>query len=207
MAVLREFLQARGSFTQDELALLDELFVPRTLRSGDFMQRAGDVSQYVAFIAKGLLRSYSIDDKGNEHIVQFAAETYWLGDSGSLTSGAPAQFFFQALEDSDLLLLDRHGHERGMTIPGYAEGFRMGVLRHAAAKDRRILASLSASAEERYLEFLNTYRAIATRVPQWMLASYLGISPETLSRIRKSLSRPKRGDGSSRLAGDKNQSG
>lgn len=190
-AVLREFFQARGTFTEAELALAESLFVPRTLRSGDFLQRAGDVSQFVAFVAEGLLRSYSIDDKGNEHIVQFAAETYWLGDSASLTTGAPSQFFIQALEDSDLLLLDKSGHERGMSIPGYAEGFRMGVLRHAAAKDRRILAALSASAEERYVEFLNTYRSIATRVPQWMLASYLGISPETLSRIRKNLSRRK----------------
>lgn len=189
-AVLRQFLQARGTFTEGELALVERLLLPRTLRSGDFLQRAGDVSQYVAFIAEGFLRSYSIDDKGKEHIVQFAAETYWLGDSASLTTGAPSQFFIQALEDSALLLIDKPAHERLMTeIPGYAEGFRVGVLRHAAAKDRRIVAALSTSAEERYLEFLNTYRSIATRVPQWMLASYLGISPETLSRIRKNLSR------------------
>jgi CRP-like cAMP-binding protein len=192
-AVLRAFFQARGALTEDEIAFLETLFVPRTLRSGDFLQRAGDVSEYVAFISKGILRSYSIDDKGNEHIVQFAAETYWLGDSASLTTGAPSQFFIQALEDSDLLLLDRQGHEKGMLVPAYAEGFRMGVLRHTAAKDRRILAVLSSSAEERYLEFLQTYPSIVTRVPQFMLASYLGISPETLSRIRKNLSRPKRG--------------
>ena len=204
--VLRAFFQARGALSEDELAFIETLFVPRTLRGGDFLQRAGDVSEYVAFVAKGILRSYSIDDKGSEHIVQFAAETYWLGDSASLTTGAGSQFFIQALEDSDLLLLDRAGHERGMQVPGYAEGFRMGVLRHAAAKDRRIVSALSATAEERYLEFQQTYPSIVTRVPQWMLASYLGISPETLSRIRKSLSRPKpgRGRGGS-LPGDKNQ--
>ena len=190
--VLREFFQARGTFTDAELARAESLFVPRTLQSGDFLQRAGDVSQYVAFIAKGLLRSYSIDDKGNEHIVQFAAETYWLGDSASLTTGAPSQFFIQALEDSDLLLIDRTGHEKAMSIPGYAEGFRMGVLKHAAAKDRRIVSAMSDSAEVRYLDYMNTYPSIAARVPQWMLASYLGISPETLSRIRKNLSRRKR---------------
>jgi CRP-like cAMP-binding protein len=205
--VLRAFFQARSVLTEDELTLIESLFVPRTLRSGDFLQRAGDVSEYVAFIAKGILRSYSIDDKGNEHIVQFAAETYWLGDSASLTTGAPSQFFIQAIEDSDLLLLDRSGHEKGMRVPAYAEGFRIGVLRHTAAKDRRIVAALSASAEERYLEFLQTYPSIVTRVPQFMLASYLGISPETLSRIRKSLSRPKRGRArGGSLPGDKNQS-
>lgn len=202
--VLRTFLQARGTLSEDELALIESLFVPRSLRNGDFLQRAGDVSEYVAFIAKGMLRSYSIDDKGNEHIVQFAAETYWLGDSASLTTGAPSQFFIQALEDSDLLLLDKAGHEKGMEVPAYADGFRTGMLRHAAAKDRRILAALSSSAEERYLDFQHNYPSILTRVPQWMLASYLGISPETLSRIRKSLSRPKRRrDGP--LASDKKQ--
>jgi hypothetical protein len=80
-----------------------------------------------------MLRSYTIDDKGDEHIVQFAAETYWLGDSASLTTGAGSQFFIQALEDSDLLLLDGGSRERHAGA-GYAEGFRMGVLRHAAAK-------------------------------------------------------------------------
>lgn len=205
--VLRAFFQARGALTEDELKLIESLFVPRTLRAGDFLQRAGDVSEYVAFIAKGILRSYSIDDKGNEHIVQFAAETYWLGDSASLTTGAPSQFFIQALEDSDLLLLDKAGHEKGMRVPAYAEGFRTGVLRHAAAKDRRIVAALSATAEERYLEFLQNYPSIVTRVPQFMLASYLGISPETLSRIRKNLSRrkPRRGRGG-QSARDENQS-
>lgn len=206
--VLREFLQARGTFTREELGLVERLLVPRTLQTGDFLQRAGDVSKYTAFIAKGCLRSYSIDAKGNEHIVQFAAETYWLGDAASLTTGAPSQLFMQALEDSDLLLIDKPAHERLVTeVPGYAEGFRVGVLRHAAAKDRRILATLSASAEERYLEFLNTYRSIATRVPQWMLASYLGITPETLSRIRKNLSTPKRRQaGRGTPPSDKNQS-
>jgi CRP-like cAMP-binding protein len=74
-----------------------KLLVPRTLQTGDFLQRAGDVSKYTAFISKGCLRSYSIDAKGNEHIVQFAAETYWLGDAASLTTGAPSQLFIQAL--------------------------------------------------------------------------------------------------------------
>jgi CRP-like cAMP-binding protein len=204
--VLREFLQTRGTFTADELALVDTLFVPRTLQNGDFLQRAGDVSNYVAFVAKGLLRAYTIDIDGNEHIVQFAAETYWLGDSASLTTGKPSQMYMQALEPSDVLLLDKDSHEKGMAIPGYNEGFRMGILRAQAARERRIVAALSASAEERYVEFLNTYRSIATRVPQFMLASYLGISPETLSRIRKNLSRAGRGRGPDALSGDKNQS-
>ena len=74
-------------------------------------------------------------------------------------------------------------------VPGYAAAFRTGLQKHAAAKDPRIVSALATSAEERYQEFMRTYPSIALRVPQWMLASYLGVSPETLSRVRKSLSR------------------
>ena len=131
-----------------------------------------------------------IDAKGKEHIVQFAPETWWLADATSLRDGTPSTFFFDAIEDSELLLIDGASHVRLVEqIAGYATAFRAGLQRHAAAKDQRIVSSLSASAEERYLEFLRVYPSIVQRVPQSMLASYLGITPETLSRIRKHLSR------------------
>ena len=121
--------------------------------------------------------------------MQFAPETWWLADNTSLAAGSPSQYFIDAIEDSDLLLIDPASHEKLVEqIPGYAAAFRRGLQKHAAAKDQRIVKSLSTSAEERYLDFLKTYPSIATRVPQWMLASYLGVSPETVSRIRKNLS-------------------
>jgi CRP-like cAMP-binding protein len=87
-------------------------------------------------------------------------------------------------------VIDTPSHERVIErVPGYAASLRTGLQRHAAAKDQRIARSLITSAEERYQEFVKTYPSIALRVPQWMLASYLGVSPETLSRVRKSLSR------------------
>ena len=148
------------------------------------------MSTHAAFVATGCLRSYVIDAKGKEHIVQFAPENWWLPDTISLMSGTPSQYFIDAVEDSSLLLIDPPSHQRIIErVPGYAASFRTGLQRHAAAKDQRIVSSLSASAEERYQEFLRTYPSIALRVPQWMLASYLGVSPETLSRVRKSLSR------------------
>jgi CRP-like cAMP-binding protein len=154
------------------------------------LQRAGEVPTYAAFVARGCLRSYVIDAKGKEHVVQFAPENWWLADSTSLTARTPTQYFIDAIEDSDLLVIDGPGHQHVIErVPGYAAALRAGLQRHAAAKDERIVKSLSASAEERYLTFMNTYPSIAQRVPQWMLASYLGVSPETVSRIRKSLSR------------------
>lgn len=188
--VLRTYLEARATFTEHELAFVRQRFVPRTLRAGEFLQRAGDVATHAAFIAMGCVRSFVIDAKGKEHIVQFAPENWWLADNTSLMTGAPSQYFVDAVEDSDLLLIDPPSHQELVDqVPGYAASFRTGLQRHNAAKDQRIVSSLTASAEERYLEFMRTYPSMAQRVPQWMLASYLGVSPETVSRIRRRLSR------------------
>jgi CRP-like cAMP-binding protein len=188
--VLRAYLEARATFSESDFDCVRTAFLPKRLRAGEFLQRGGDVSRYAAFVAAGCLRSYVIDPKGKEHIVQFAPETWWLADSTSLSGRTPSPYFVDAIEDSELLLIDAPSQQKLVEhVPGYAAAFRTGLQRHAAAKDQRIVSSLSAPAEERYLEFLRIYPSIALRVPQSMLASYLGMSPETVSRIRKNLSR------------------
>jgi len=188
--VLREYLEARAAFSEADVDYVRRAFLFRALAAGEFLQRAGDVTRHAAFVATGCLRNYVIDAKGKEHIVQFAPETWWLADSTSLRDGTPTQYFIDAIEPSSVLLIDAPRHQDLVDrVPGYATAFRTGLQRHAAAKDQRIVSALSASAEERYLQFLDTYPSIALRVPQSMLASYLGITPETLSRIRKNRSR------------------
>jgi CRP-like cAMP-binding protein len=187
---LRAYLERKGTFTEEEFAFLEPLFLPRTLRAGEFLQCAGDAVTHGAFVATGCLRKYVLDAKGKEHIVQFAPENWWVGEGPSVTPGTPAQYFIDAVEDSNLLLFDAASHQRAMEhVPAYAAGFRDGLQRHAAAKEQQIVNALTESAEERYEAFLKKYPSIALRVPQFMLASYLGVSPETLSRIRKSRSR------------------
>lgn len=190
--VLRAYLEARATFSAHDLDVLRRSFLYKHLSAGEFLQRAGDVSQHAAFVAAGCLRNYVIDQKGKEHIVQFAPETWWVADATSLNGGTPSTFFVDAIEDSELLLIDAPSH-RGLveSVAAYGAAFRSGLQRHAAAKDQRIVSALSATAEERYLEFLRVYPSIARRVPQAMLASYLGMTPETVSRIRKALSRPR----------------
>jgi CRP-like cAMP-binding protein len=186
--VLRTYLEARAEFTDAEFDFIETTFLLRALRQGEALQRAGEVAKYAAFVARGCLRSYVIDSKGKEHVVQFAPETWWLADNVSLSTRSPSQYFFDAIEDSDVLLIDPTSHEALVErIPAYATAFRRGLQRHSAAKDQRIVNTLSSTAEERYVDFLATYPSIAGRVPQWMLASYLGVSPETISRIRKKL--------------------
>lgn len=189
--VLRDYLLARASFTDGELDFIGSLFVAKRLRAHDYLLRAGDVATHAAFVASGCLRCYVIDPQGREHIVQFAPETWWLADATSLATGTPSQYFMDALEDSELLLVEPASHERIVnTVPGYAAAFRRGLQKHAAAKNERIVSTMAASAQDRYLEFIKTYPSIANRVPQRMLASYLGVSPETVSRIRRKLATP-----------------
>src|SRR5262249_25605383 len=156
--VLRRYLSERAPFTDEDFELSWTMFTPMALKTGEFLQRAGDVPRYAAFVAAGCLRSYVIDAKGKEHIVQFAPETWWLADGISLNDRTPSQYFFEAIEDSELLLIDGPSHQTLVDrVPPYAAAFRAGLQRHASAKDRRIAESLSSSAQERYLQFLDTY--------------------------------------------------
>jgi CRP-like cAMP-binding protein len=173
--------------------VVEAAFVPAALRAGEFLQRAGEIARHAAFVTRGCLRSFVVDSNGKEHIVQFAPENWWLADIDSLTARTSSRFFIDAIEDSDVLLIDPPSHERLVDgIPGYAASFRTGLQKQAAAKDQRIVTTLTTSAEERYLAFLEAYPSIASRVPQRMLASYLGVSPETISRVRAKLSRKQR---------------
>jgi CRP-like cAMP-binding protein len=186
---LRAYLQGKAPFTATELDFLEELFVPTALRPGEFLQRAGEPVRHAAFVVKGCLRSYVIDANGEEVVLEFAPENWWIGDRTFLTGGTTCECFIDSIGPSDLLLFDQPSHQRMVEcVPTFAAMFRVAFQKYAAAKDRRIVNALSLSAEERYLDFLRTYPAIALQVPQRMVASYLGVSPETLSRVRKHLS-------------------
>jgi CRP-like cAMP-binding protein len=188
---LRAYLEARGSFRPDELEQVRSLFRPRHLDKGAFLQRAGDPARDTAFVANGCLRSFVVDAKGKVHIVRFAPEDWWITDSESLLTGQPATLFIDAIEPSDVLLIDPPSHQRLVdAVPSYAAAYRVGLQRFAAAKQKRVVAALSETAEERYLDFAARYPSILRRVPQRMLASYLGIAPETLSRIRRKRAAP-----------------
>jgi len=184
--ILFAYFEKGFPLTEKDISLMRSVFLERRIKKGHFLQREGEKARYGAFVTRGFLRSYIIDNKGKEHIVQFAPENWWISDKSGTTEGETTSFFIDAIEDTDALLIDTAGHNKLIeNMPGYAAMFQSGIQKRGAAKDKRIVHSLSATAEERYNDFLKTYPSIAMRVPQHMLASYLGITPETLSRIRK----------------------
>jgi len=191
-STLYEYLEKAYPLSAADKDIIHDIFIPKNLLKGEFLLREGDQLKYGAFVCKGFLRSYVIDNKGKEHIIQFAPENWWISDKGAGAEGSKASCFIDAIEDSDLLLIDQAGHFKMMEkVPAYSRSFQAGMQKRSAAKDKRIVHSLVADAEERYNDFIQTYPSIAQRVPQHMLASYLGIAPETLSRVRRKSMRKK----------------
>jgi len=180
------------NLTAEELEKIKPFFIPKKIRKRQYLLQEGDVCKYTAFVEKGALRSYSLTEKGNEHIVQFALEGWWIGDQYSILTGEPSTYNIDALEDSELLLMTHTASEAMMEkVPRMEKYFRILLQNNMIAMQRRLVASLSLTAEEKYTKMLNAYPNIIQRVPQHMIASYLGITPETLSRIRKQMAASK----------------
>lgn len=177
---------------EEDFAYFKTLFVVKKLRKRQYFLQEGDVCKYQAFVVKGLLRSYKVDEKGSEHILQFASEGWWMADLSSYLTNEPSFLNIDALEDVELLLLTKPSWEQAMNkIPALEHYFRIIIQNHLVATQKRLLQSLAETAEEKYNRFLATYPECVQRVPQHMVASYLGVSRETLSRIRKQVAERK----------------
>lgn len=138
------------------------------------------------FVVRGCLRTYTIDPDGVESIIYFSAERAWVGDIQSARTRLPTSYHVDAIEPAELLVVTLADFDRLLArAPDIARGYQLGLERASAAREQRIALALSSTAEERYVHFIERYPSIATRIPQRMLASYLGMTPETLSRIRQ----------------------
>ncbi len=178
------------ALTYEETAQLKTFFTPKKLRKRQYLLQEGDVCRSMAFTEAGLLRLYSVDDKGMEHMLQFALAGWWIVDIYSFLAGEPSRFNIDALEDSELLLLSHENFEAMMAaLPKMERYFRILFQNNIIAKERRLESAIAFGAEERYRQFEQAYPNFVQRIPLNLIASYLGITPETLSRIRRKLAR------------------
>lgn len=186
--LLRKNIERKVILTDEEFNLVKKFFTPKTFIKGEFLLQKGEICIYSIFVLSGCLRMYSIDMKGNEHIIQFAVEDWWIGDLESFLGDSPSDFFIDALQDSKVLLITKDAREKMLNaVPKMERFYRLLQEAHFITLKRRINESLSLSAEERYLNLLKSFPALFNRIPQSHIASYLGITPQSLSRIRKEL--------------------
>ena len=186
---LSESIRQKVSLGDKDLEMLRLCFIPKKVRKRQYVLNAGDVCQYITFVEKGLLRSFTVDDEGYEHVVQFASEGWWISDVGSFVSGKDALYNIEALEDSELLHLTRQAMDELLQkLPVMERFFRILMQNNIIALQRRVIAYMSLSAEEKYLKLMEVAPDIMNRASQQHIASYLSLTPETLSRIRKKVS-------------------
>lgn len=187
-----EFLQIKLAetidLTEEEFEYAKTLFIPKKLRKKRFLLQDGDPCLYTTFVEKGLLRSFIIDEKGNEHILQFGLQGWWVADLYSFLTGEPSEYNIEALEDSELLLITKFSWDLLLKeVPAFERYFRILIQNNLIATQRRLMGTMSTTAEERYTKLLQDFPDIVQRVPQHMIASYIGVTRETLSRLRSQL--------------------
>ncbi|WP_420321423.1 Crp/Fnr family transcriptional regulator [Flagellimonas sp.] len=175
--------------TDHETKLISDSFDVVRLKKKEILLFAGEYSTHMRFISDGCLRSYYMDQDAKEHIIQFGIEDWWINDLYSYLTNTPSKQFVQAIEPSTVLQVHKDRlNELYDSVPVLERFFRFKFQKAYVALQERTINTMSKTAEERYIEFRSKYRDIEQRVPQYMVASYLGITPEFLSALRKNLS-------------------
>lgn len=189
-AALGDALRRLVPLTDAELAVVAQAYTPRHVARREMLQHAGDVNEQEWFVVRGCLRIYFIDEKGKEVTLAFAPEGWWAGDLASFSQRMPSRFFIQALEDTDLLAIRAEDKEHLFAqVPVLERAFRLAVQRHLSALQDRFVHALSSTAEVCYTDFLQKYPGLSERIPQQVIATYVGITPEFLSKLRARMTR------------------
>ncbi len=179
-------IQRFVSLNQDEIALLHEAIKPYNLKKKEHLLNEGQVCKHIYFVEKGCLRMYFINNKTTEQITQFALDGWWISDYFSLTDNTPSNYYIQAIEASEVLAIETISFEKLLKkLPQLERYFRLTMQRALAANQLRSKYLYEMSKEEFYQHFSNSFPEFIQRVPQYMVASYLGLTPEYLSELRK----------------------
>ena len=178
-------IQRYVSLTDAEIERLTAVLITKSVKRRENVIEPGVVCRYRTYILKGAFRVYYLDDKGKEHTVSIGVEDWFVTDFYSYITQTPALNYAEALEDAVVLQMHYDDIEPlCREIHALSEYFRLTTEKAFAYSRRRVISSISKSAEERYREYAERYPAIVGRVPQYVLASYLGMTPEFLSKIR-----------------------
>lgn len=183
----KNYLKEKIEITDEQFDSISAVLKIKKFDKNEIIQYTGDNFKHGFFVCKGLLRAYSIDAKGKEHILQFAPENWLISDRNNMNN-EPSVFFIDAIEATEVVIMPNDFMEQAAIQVPCLQPMHTRLLNNSIRfMQKRINMLLSATAEERYLDFIKLYPNLTLRVPQWMIASYLGITPESLSRVRKEL--------------------
>jgi CRP/FNR family transcriptional regulator, cyclic AMP receptor protein len=182
---INQYINRCAIFSEEEIQIFNDLLQHKTVKKKTMLLREGEVCNFEAYILKGCIRTFCMDENGTEVILQFAIEDWWVSDIASFHDQTPSKLYIETLENCELLILNHQTKEELLAkIPRFERVFRLMVQRNLAVTQNRLLNTITKSAQERYLEFLERYPTIPQRVSQHFIASFLGISAEFLSKIR-----------------------
>lgn len=182
------YLREKWGLTDEQVAKLMPLMKSKQVHKGDFLLKEGEICTLTFYVEKGLLRLYSLNGNGKVNILQFASENWLVSDRGSVYFNEPSHYFIDAVENSTVIPINTNFIDTiSLLSPDFRKKNDKLLHNHVRYLHRRVALLLGATAEERYLDFIKRYPDVMLRVPQWMVASYLGITPESLSRVRKQL--------------------
>ena len=183
---IRQSVSKYVSLEPEEVMFFTSLFIPIQVRQGGFLDEAGEISKGFLYVDSGCLMTFITNKQGNDQVVQFSTSGWWTGDLNSFTRQTPATYSTKALADSEVFLLPKNSLDQLLgRIPKFEKYFRIIFQNSLITHQHRLVMAFSATAEERYQEFEEKYPVLEQFVPLKYIASYLGITPEFLSKIRR----------------------
>jgi CRP-like cAMP-binding protein len=180
-----KYLMAKADLDVEEMNAVRAVSVEKKVRKRQYLLQEGDVCHYGCFVVKGCLRMYGVGENGVEHILRFAVENWWMSDRESFNNGTPSKCNIDALENCEVILIDKPDFINLLTnIPNFKKFVDTLLAKSYDAIQNRVMSNISYTAEEKYQNFITRFPDIFNRIPLHMIASYLGVSRETLSRVR-----------------------
>ncbi len=180
------YLTAKGDFTPAEIEQIKAVSHVKVIEKGALLMQEGTVCDCNAFVCSGLLRSFYTDSTGAQFTLSFAPENYWAGDRQSILTGKPTPYSVDALEKTDIILIDQKDfYELSRSMDLFNKVMSKLIQKHLTVTESNINDAIRLSIEQRYYNFLEKYASAANRIPHHIIASYIGTTPNVLSRIQK----------------------